>query len=210
MQPPISRDWYVEDNWFETFMGLSELERNKMPRVHPVSWISFDVDYLGGSSDDELYSCVKNCANCLGEMGRPCTQILSMKETEENTNEMIELIHTVDIKKAYMRQCHASIIDLLKPKDKVYNIDAHHDNYSSATIKKDVNCGNWVSWADKHDISVWSPCCPIEVQKYLEEDNGLVYLYICTSPNYASAQTDKHLMEILYYIPCKIDVDLRR
>jgi len=177
-----------------------------------IIWISFDVDYLGGSatSTDYEYSCIRQCDHCTQKQGRPKTQILSKKESEMNTIEMIQLIDNSSIKKAYMRQCHASIIDLIHAGDSVYNIDAHHDNYYPAFTKKDVNCGNWVSWAKKHNIKVKTPCTPLEVENSIKNKKNNIYLYICTSPNYASPQTDEYLMEILHSIPCKIDVDLRK
>ena len=185
-----------------------------MPRRNPVSWISFDVDYLGGSfgCNEKFYKCVKNCDHCVGSEpgGRPKTQILPDREAKINTLETIELMNNFDIRKAYMRQSHASIVDLLIAGDNVYNIDAHHDHYSNAYTKKDVHCGNWVSWAMKHHINVWSPCCPVEVDSYLKDDNRDVYLYISLSPNYASNLTDKYLIEILLKIPCKIDTNLTK
>ena len=48
----------------------------------PKIWISFDVDYLGGSygENDREYSCVKDCEDCYKLQGRPKTQVLSLKE----------------------------------------------------------------------------------------------------------------------------------
>jgi len=184
-----------------------------MPKRGPATWISFDVDYLGGSytNADVGYSCVKDCDNCHHAQGRPKTQILSLKETEENTMEMIYLIHNSNIQKAYLRQSHASIVDLLQKGDVVYNIDAHHDHYSEAFTKADVNCGNWVTWAWNHNILVDAECDPLEVLEYIEHNNkNPVYLFISLSPNYASPQTDTYLLDILMELQCKVDTDLRR
>lgn len=177
-----------------------------------ISWISFDADFLGGShtSSDIEYSCIKKCPSCYEKQGRPRTQILSKKEAELNTMEIIQLINSCNIQKAYLRQCHASIIHLIHNGDDVYNIDAHHDYYSIANTKKEVNCGNWVDWARKHNIMVKSPCAPLQVEKILKKSQKPICLFICTSPNYASPQTDANLMEILYNIKCKINTDFTK
>jgi hypothetical protein len=175
-----------------------------------VSFISFDVDYLGGSysnKDKVEYHCIRECEGCHPEKGRPFSHILPEKEIEKNTEAMISLFSSFFIKKAYMCQCHASILDYVKKGDTVYNIDAHHDMYSYPNRKKDIDCGNWANWLLDHGTEVIN-CKPSELKKNLVKANKDIHLFISTSPNYASPDTDGHLMRILYSIPCKIEVDL--
>lgn len=176
-----------------------------------VIFISFDVDYLGGSYSNRdiiQYHCIRECENCYPDRGRPFSHILPQKEIEKNTEEMITLFSSIIMKKAYMCQCHASILDYVKKGDTVYNIDAHHDMYSYPETKKDIDCGNWGTWLANHGTTFFTDCKPLEVMKDLNKTDKDIYLFIATSPNYASPDTDENLMRILYSITCKIEVNL--
>lgn len=183
-----------------------------MPSGRDIVWVSFDADYIGGIAlDKNIYHCVRNCRGCSTKTGRPQKQQFSIDQMIKNTQEMIDLVTEVSFQSIHMRQCHASIVDLLYNQNIVYNIDTHHDKYSNAKTKKDVDCGNWVSWALKQEIKIFNNYSPSRTLNAIKKYRDKIFkLFICTSPNYCSVETDYYLMRILYNIKGKINMDLTK
>jgi hypothetical protein len=168
-----------------------------------VVWISLDLDYLTGDCripGKPQAQCAWQCGGCVGR-GRGRGEGGQERDDALAEFERIrQWLMTLDIAgPVVVRDCHADIVEWLRPGDVVLDWDEHCDaeNYTGQ-----LDCGNWITLAQANGAVVKE-----RRGMPLPEITSPVHLFIAVSTPYTSTVCDQALLDMLAEIG-QVDFDL--
>lgn len=119
---------------------------------------------------------------------------------------LLTMLEPITVRKAVIRDCHASIVWFLHRGDFVYHIDEHGDDELYDPPEHDLDCGNWRSCVHLRGVETYK-CIPETVT-----DRGVTVanVFIALSRVYTPRAVDEHVFRLLDALNKPVDFDLTR